>query len=177
MQRAKSGKTWKEHSWVKRPQTEKEQKAKWAEHSWEKRTESSEKPGWREHSWVKRSTSEEKPSWKEHSWEKRPTTVNLEKPTWKEHSWVKRQVRGAEDNPTWTARQNSCNNELSSKFSAMDSKMEYMAKIIQNSLSLLDKKVEGLLDQINTNSGALTKPVDHDRIEKRKGKKSLRGIF
>ena len=48
--------------------------------------------------------------------------------------------------------------------------MEQMAKIIQNSLSLLDKKVEGLLDQITTKSGALTMPVGHDGNQIRKGR-------
>merc|ERR550517_342999 len=144
MQRAKSGNNWKEHSWVKKPTTENEQKPKWAEHSWVKRTptENSEKPVWKEHSWVKRTTKE-----------------NSEKPGWKDHSWVKRSTTG----------ENNCDSELSAKFSAMEAKMEQMAKIIQNSLSLLDKKVEGLLDQITTKSGALTMPVGHDGNKIRKG--------
>ena len=148
MQRAKSGNNWKEHSWVKKPTTENEQKPNWAEHTWVKRTptENSEKPVWKEHSWVKRTTKE-----------------NSEKPGWKDHSWVKRSTTG----------ENNCDSELSAKFSAMEAKMEQMAKIIQNSLSLLDKKVEGLLDQITTKSGALTKPVGHDGNQIRKGRSLL----
>ena len=161
MRRANSGNNLKEHSWVKKPTTENEQKPKWAEHSWVK-------PVWKEHSWVKRSTTKDKPKWAMHSsWEKRPTTINLENPNLKEHSWVKRPTTG----------ENNCNSELSAKFSAMEAKMEQMAKIFQNSLSLLDKKVEGLLDQITTKSGALTKPVGHDGNQIRKGRSLFNESF
>ena len=127
MQRDKSGntwKSWKDHSWVRRP--ENEQKPEWSEHSSVKRwtMEKPEKPGWekkpttvnlqtqrwKEHSWVKRPTTEEETpsSWKHHSWVKRPTTVNEEKPKWAEHSWVKKPATGEKESwkeDMWAKRQ------------------------------------------------------------------------
>ena len=153
-------KTWKEHSWAKRPTTE--QKPSWSvAHTWEKRTKNSEKPSWNAHSLEKRPTTEENPSWKEHNWEKRPTTETKEKPKWAEHSWVKKPTTeekgawkdhswvkrpGGEDQPTTTWSQTNCDDELSAKFSAMETKMEEMTKDLQNSLNMLYKKVEALLD-------------------------------
>ena len=179
MQGDKSGnawKTWKEHTWAKRPIT-----SGWEARSWEKRptTVDVQKPSWAEHSWMKRPTTEEKSSWKGHSWAKRAATEKEEKPKWAEHSWAKRpeekagwreqswleKQSGSLDKPTtWTTgRQTNCNVDISAKFSAMDAKMDEMTKDLQHSLNMLFKKVEALLAPMNIKNAA-RKGVKHCKI-------------
>ena len=158
------------HNREKRPTTINLQKPGWKAHSWVKRPTTEEKPGRKDQSWAKRPTTEnkEKPKWAEHTWVERPTTE--EKQSWKEHSWAKRHDRGVEDKPTtWTARQNNCKNEISAKFSAMDAKIDEMTTNFQTSLNMFYRKVEGLLGKMTISNVTLSKPVNHDGNQMRKG--------
>ena len=64
---------------------------------------------------------------------------------------------GGEDKPSrWTVagKQTNCNDKLSAKFSAMDTKMDEMTKDLQHSLNMLFKKVEALLAPMNIKNAA-----------------------